>query len=75
MKQVLIFSTGETTCSVNPSYPGSMCPFVYARKFGTVPVCHLYEDKKLEDVDGWLQRLPECIRDYRGANVIGDEHG
>ena len=28
MKQVLIFHTGETTCSEKPSYPGSMCPFV-----------------------------------------------
>jgi hypothetical protein len=57
MKQVLIFHTGETTCSEKPSYPGSMCPFVYTRNFGTQPVCHLYGDVPLDDVDGWLQAI------------------
>ena len=68
MKQVLIFHTGDTTCSEKPSYPGSMCPFVYARNFGTQPVCHLYDDAPLYDVDGWLQRRPECMANHRGAH-------
>jgi hypothetical protein len=68
MKQVLIFHTGETTCSEKPSYPGSMCPFVFARKFGTEPVCHLFGDAPLDDANGWLQRLPECVAKFHGAN-------
>jgi hypothetical protein len=68
MKQVLIFHTGETTCSEKPSYPGSMCPFVFARKFGTEPVCHLFGDVRLDDIDGWLQRLPECVTKFHGAH-------
>lgn len=72
MKQVLIFHTGDTTCSEKPSYPGSMCPFVYARNFGTQPVCHLYDDAPLDDVDGWLQRRPECMANHRGAHDMSN---
>ena len=68
MKQVLIFRTGETTCSEKPSYPGSMCPFVFARKFGTEPVCHLFDDAPLCDKDGWLQRLKVCTLHFHGAH-------
>jgi len=68
MKQVLIFHTGETTCSEPPSYPGSMCPFVFARRFGTEGVCRLFGDVPLDDVDGWLQRLPECVAKFHGAH-------
>lgn len=72
MKQVLIFHTGDTTCSEKPSYPGSICPFVYARNFGTQPVCHLYDDAPLDDVDGWLQRRPECMANHRGAHDMSN---
>jgi len=67
MKQILVFHTGETTCSVEPSYPGSMCPFVRARKFGAEPVCHLFGDTPLNDHDGWLQRLSECVATFQGT--------
>jgi hypothetical protein len=56
MKQVLIFHTGRTTCSEKPAYPGSMCPFAYAHRFGTELVCHLFGDRPLVDEGGWLQR-------------------
>ena len=67
MKQTLIFHTGETTCSEKPSYPGSMCPFVYAISFGTKPVCLLFNEKRLVDKEGWLQRLPECKEHFKGV--------
>lgn len=72
MKQVLIFHTGETTCSVKPSYPGSMCPFVYSKNFGTQPVCHLYGDADLNELDGWLQRLPQCLKNHKGVTDMSD---
>jgi hypothetical protein len=68
MKQIFIFHTGETTCSEKPAYPGSMCPFVYARKFGTEPVCHLFGDTPLDEKDGWLQRSPQCMKNFTGVN-------
>ena len=68
MKQILIFHTGETTCGEKPAYPGSMCPFVFSRKFGTEFVCHLYGDTELDDADGWLQRLPECVSHFKGTH-------
>lgn len=68
MKQVLIFHSGETTCSEKPSYPGSMCPFVASRKFGREYVCRLFNDARLTDTDGWLQRLPVCLSEFRGAS-------
>jgi hypothetical protein len=68
VKQVIIFNTGETTCSEKPSYPGSLCPFVYSTHFGTQAVCHLYDDIPLIELDGWLQRLPVCIANHRGVH-------
>ena len=68
MKQVIIFNTGETTCSEKPAFPGSMCPFVFFTHLGTRPVCHLYGDVPLDDVDGWLQRLPVCMSNHRGVH-------
>lgn len=70
MKQVLIFHSGETTCSEQPAYPGSMCPFVYTRKYGTEFICRLFNDWTLDDADGWLQRLPECMAKFRGAGEL-----
>lgn len=67
MRQVFIFHTGETTCSENPGYAGSMCPFSFARSFGTKHVCHLFDYAPLHDKDGWLQRLPECVEAFRGV--------
>ena len=72
MKQVLIFHTGETTCSVKPAYPGSMCQFVFFRRFGTEPVCHLFGDTPLYDEDGYLQRLKICKKLIKGAATMED---
>jgi hypothetical protein len=69
MNQVLIFRTGETTCSEKPAYPGSMCPFVEFVEFAAYgPVCCLFGNKRLNESDGWLQRLPECVAKFHGAN-------
>lgn len=72
MKQFLIFHTGETTCSEKPSYPGSMCPFVYVKKFGTSPVCHLFNDTPLHEEGGWLQRHKACLQLFKGASTMED---
>lgn len=72
MKQVLIFKTGETTCSENPAYPGSMCPFVYCTGLGPRPVCHLYGDALYNDAHGWLQRLPICIAEHHGIKDLSE---
>lgn len=69
MKQVLIFKTGEITCSESPAYPGSMCPFAFTSKFGTEYYCHIFSNR-LNDVDGWLQRTPRCIATFKGSHEI-----
>lgn len=69
MKQVLIFKTGEITCSESPAYPGSMCPFVVTSNFGTKFYCQLFGNR-LKDVDGWLQRTTQCISDFKGSHEI-----
>lgn len=68
MRQVLLFRTGKTTCSEQPAYPGSLCPFVYSKSFGTKFVCQLYGGAPLADKDGWLQRLPQCIKNHKGIS-------
>jgi hypothetical protein len=55
--------SGETTCA---SEPGKFCQFVGIRGIGTQYACRLFPSSddscsRLEDRDGWLQRLPECI--------------
>ena len=72
MKQVLIFHTGEATCSEKPAYPGAMCQFVFTRRFGTEPVCHLFGDRPLFDEDGWLQRHDDCKKMFGGAASMDD---
>ena len=54
---------GETTCA---SEPGKFCQFVGVRGMGTQHLCLLFPSNdssysRLEDRDGWLQRLPECM--------------
>ena len=73
MKQVLIFKTGETTCSERPSYPGGMCQFMRTTNFGTQFCCGLYDMEHLRDVDGWLQRLPQCVAQHRGVSEMGED--
>lgn len=54
---------GATTCAIEPE---QFCQFVGVRRMGTQHVCRLFPTNAdsyspLEDKDGWLQRLPECI--------------
>lgn len=67
MKQVLIFKTGVTTCSEQPSYPGSMCPFVRVTNLGTRFRCGLYCEDLIDGAGGWLERLPQCMAQHRGV--------
>ena len=68
MQQILMFHTGEVTCSEAPPYPGSMCQFVRTRagSFGQKFVCHLF-DETLFDEDGWLQRCKPCLKQFSGV--------
>ena len=71
MQQVLIFHTGETTCSSGVGNDDKgMCPFAFAKAFGTQPVCHLYWDRPLYEEEGWLMRHEECKHDFRGSAVL-----
>lgn len=69
MKQILIFKTGETTCSEKPAYPGSMCPFMDYPLKGYF--CFLYEEYLIEkDEDGYTKRLPKCISENKGIKEL-----
>ena len=68
MKQIIIFKTGETTCSEQPACTGSMCRFVMATNLGTEFICGLFSERLNED-DGWLQRLPECKEQFKGIET------
>ena len=51
---------GEKTC-IREKLNENCCPMLRVRKLGQVWWCHQFE-KDLVDPDGWLQRLPECLR-------------
>lgn len=68
----LVIFAGDKTCA---SEPGKFCKHVMAKKFGSIPFCQVY-NKELSSIDrsskfyeviGWLQRLPECLRDERAG--------
>lgn len=57
---------GENTCA---SEPGKFCEYAGSMKFGSIPVCMLFngQDRSggtsqtiLEEKDGWVQRCPAC---------------
>ena len=59
----LVIECGATTCA---STPGVFCKQMGMRKFGQVPVCMLFHDGDVRDIelvelDGWVQRCPECL--------------
>ena len=60
MISTIFFEHGKKTCAVEP---GKFCRFMYTKSFGTVPVCHLF-DTNLHDVEGWVNRCPECLTEY-----------
>lgn len=63
----IIIDAGEKTCA---RAPGKWCRFMGSSHLGSNPLCLLFRDahgehRQLRDenngVEGWLQRLPECI--------------
>ena len=58
----ITIDAGSGTCAREP---GVFCHFVGVKSFGTRHVCMLFRtpegERPLRDVDGWLQRLPECV--------------
>jgi hypothetical protein len=62
MKSKLIIEHGETTCA---SEPGKFCRFLGATNFGTVPVCMLFGNQKLdENEEGWVKRCDDCLKEF-----------
>jgi hypothetical protein len=58
----IMFEHGTETCVVEP---GKFCEWMWQKKFGTVMICHLFEDIELEEVDdgkfkGWIGRCGQC---------------
>ena len=60
MKHALMLEMGEKTCAAEP---GKFCRMVRTRSFGQKFLCALYETD-LFDEDGWLQRCPECLKEF-----------
>jgi len=61
MISTITFEHGNKTCAVSIE---KRCTFQIARKFGTEPVCALFRYADIKEVDGWLQRCPECIKQF-----------
>ena len=63
MKVKLELTMGVNTCRIeNLSEP--FCRFCYAKRFGTKPWCHLFEEE-IFDKDGRLQRIPKCLKELK----------
>jgi hypothetical protein len=71
MKSMILIEHGEETCAVSP---GKFCRFLGSKKFGTVPVCMLY-DKELFEVDGWVDRCHECMEEFGPNGNSGQTEG
>ena len=62
MQSVLTIEHGELTCALEP---GKFCRFLGAVMFGTMPVCRLFDDHPLFEINsgekkGWVERCEEC---------------
>lgn len=60
MISTITFTHGTKTCAVEP---GVFCGWVSCTHLGTNHVCLLFGDK-LYDEGGWLQRCPQCIKEF-----------
>jgi len=60
MISTITFEHGTKTCAVEP---GKFCRWVGCTHFGTYPICTLFGSNLYSD-DGWLQRCPECIKEF-----------
>jgi hypothetical protein len=58
VKVTLSYECGETTCATEP---GKFCRFLGAIHFGQVPVCMLFDNRELQEKEGWTQRCEECL--------------
>lgn len=67
MQQVLLFNTGETTCSEIPAQQGSLCRFAQSN-LGEFK-CQLFSTR-LHITSGWLQRCPECLSNFKGVTSL-----
>jgi hypothetical protein len=61
MKSTIEFEHGERTCS---SAPGKFCRWNWTRKFGTVPVCALFDCELFADDRDWIERCQACKTAY-----------
>jgi hypothetical protein len=59
MKRILKIEIecGASTCA---SKPGRFCPELMFKKFGSVPVCRVF-DTELYELKGWTMRCPQCM--------------
>ena len=71
MKSIIVIEHGKKTCAVEP---GKFCRFMYTKRFGTEPVCHLF-GANLFDVDGWVNRCPECLTEFGEHDEETEDQG
>jgi len=62
MISTITFEHGERTCAVAR---GVFCRWNGATGFGTRPVCMLFDNEPLFDIDGWLMRCPQCLDKFK----------
>ena len=72
MKGILELEFGDTTCA---SEPGKFCEFAGTKRFGTLPVCALFDQRLFDNDDGWLARCPKCLAQWpskiRASTPVG----
>jgi len=61
MISTITFEHGVKTCAVEL---GKFCRWFGCTHFGTRPVCMLFDDEPLYDENGWLQRCPQCVKEF-----------
>uniref|UniRef100_A0A6H1ZZI8 Uncharacterized protein n=1 Tax=viral metagenome TaxID=1070528 RepID=A0A6H1ZZI8_9ZZZZ len=58
----LEWECGATTCAIRR---GVFCRFLWSKKCGRIPWCHLFDARIREHAAGphagWAARLPECL--------------
>ena len=60
MKHTMTFESGELTCAI---VPGEFCRFLWTKKFGQLPWCHLFEVALADagEPAGWVKRCEKCL--------------
>jgi hypothetical protein len=57
----IVFVHGKDTCA---SETKNFCRFFATNRFGTIPVCMLYNDVELYEEGGWVQRCDQCKAEF-----------